>query len=455
LGRQIDPELIQAMAAQDNAIQRAFNVCRPKVDGKEMTDNEVRRVLRESHDSAERRAVWEASKRVGAVVAKDLQKLIALRNRAARQLGFPNYHVMQLALAEQDQAQILRLFDELDTLTREPFRAAKAEIDAALAANCGVAVEQLRPWHYHDPFFQEAPVISSALPESVYKPLDSVAICRQFYRGIDLPVDKVLDHSDLYEKPGKNPHAFCIDINRAGDVRVLANVVPGREWLRTMLHELGHAVYSEYVGEPLPYVLHAEAHTLCTEGIAMMFERFGNQAGWLQAMGATIPDPEAFRTAAGKLQRNRLLVFSRYCQVMFRFEAALYERGETLKDPERELGGLWWDLVEKYQELKRPEGRDAPDYASKYHIVGAPAYYHNYLLGEMFASQTHHALVRELFPGSDPQSVVYVGNPAAGQWLRKKVFDPGMTLPWNDLTRFATGEPLSASAFAKDIAGEN
>ena len=58
------------------------------------------------------------------------------------------------------------------------------------------------------------------------------------------------------------------------------------------------------------------------------------------------------------------------------------------------MNRLWWDLVEKYQEIKRPEGRDEPDYASKYHLIVAPVYYHNYMLGEMFASQVHHALVR-------------------------------------------------------------
>ena len=51
--------------------------------------------------------------------------------------------------------------------------------------------------------------------------------------------------SDLYEKPGKSPHAFCTDIDREGDVRVLANIVPNEYWMGTMLHELGHSVYSQ------------------------------------------------------------------------------------------------------------------------------------------------------------------------------------------------------------------
>ena len=35
--------------------------------------------------------------------------------------------------------------------------------------------------------------------------------------------------------------------------------------------------------------------------------------------------------------------------------------------------------------------------------------------------------------------------------MRKKVFEPGRTKSWNDLTEFATGEKLSAKAFAEDF----
>ena len=55
----------------------------------------------------------------------------------------------------------------------------------------------------------------------------------------------MIARSDLYEKPGKSPHAFCTDIDREGDVRVLANIVPNEYWMGTMLHELGHSVYSQ------------------------------------------------------------------------------------------------------------------------------------------------------------------------------------------------------------------
>ncbi len=444
LGQQIDPALIKEMAALSNEVEKAFGVFRAKVDGKELTENDVRDVLRKSTDSARRRAAWEASKAVGPIIEPNLKKLARLRNRAATQLGYKDYHVMQLALSELKQADVLKLFDELDALTRAPYHAAKAEIDAALARQSGVKVENLRPWHYHDPFFQESPAIYGDY-DAVYRPLDTIKLCRTFYAGIGLPIDDVIARSDLYEKPGKCPHAFCQDIDREGDVRVLANVVPDEEWLGTMLHELGHSVYEKNLPHGVPYVLRTESHALTTEGLAMMFERLNNDPKWLAAMGVEVPHAGDFAVEKHKLSRNKLLIFSRWCQVMFRFEMGLYD------NPDQDLNKLWWDLVEKYQEVKRPEGRTQPDYASKIHIVSSPVYYQSYMMGQLFASQVHHAIARDVYHGGDPRTVVYVGNPAVGRFLRERVFGPACTMNWNDLTRNATGELLGAKAFAEDI----
>jgi peptidyl-dipeptidase A len=446
LPNQVDPELLRQMLAESNFVEKTFYVFRPVIDGREMTDNEVRRILATSTDSAKRRAAWEASKRVGRQVEPHLKRLVKLRNENARKLGFKNYHEMQLALNEQSQQQVLALFDELDTLTRQPYRAAKAELDAVLARNCGITPAELRPWHYHDPFCQEPPDMPDANFDAVYASLDIPHLCRDFYAGIGLPVDDVLARSDLYEKKGKCPHAFCSDIDRRGDVRVLTNIVPNEQWLETLLHELGHSVYSsKNIPASLPYTLRCESHILTTEGIAMMFERFGDNTGWLKAMGVKISDPAAFRRVAVQRRRNQLLIFSRWCQVMFRFEMALYD------NPEQDLNRVWWDLVEKYQEVRRPEGRNEPDYAAKIHIVTSPAYYHNYLMGELFASQVHHAVAREVLHSSDPATAVYVGNPAAGRFLKERVFVPGRTMDWRRLTKFATGEDLNPKAFAEDI----
>ena len=67
---------------------------------------------------------------------------------------------MQLHLTEQNQAQVLKLFDELDELTREPFAGPRPRSTAAgHELTIGVKPAELRPWHYHDPFFQEPPAV--------------------------------------------------------------------------------------------------------------------------------------------------------------------------------------------------------------------------------------------------------------------------------------------------------
>src|SRR5437588_109796 len=157
LEKQVDPALLKKIVAKSNAVEKAFNIYRAKVDGKEMTDSEVRKVLKESKNSERLQAVWEASKAIGSAVEADLKELVQLRNEAAHKLGFKNFHALQLYLNEQNTDDLMKLFDDLDELTRGPFQAAKEEIDGKIAAACHIQADQLRPWHYQDRFFQETP----------------------------------------------------------------------------------------------------------------------------------------------------------------------------------------------------------------------------------------------------------------------------------------------------------
>lgn len=447
LEKQVSPDLLKKITSKANAVEQSFNVYRPNVDGQELSDSQVRETLKKSTDSRRRQSIWEASKGVGKNVEADLKELVVLRNQAAKELGFANFHVMMLTLNEQTTDGLFTLFDDLDELTKGPFTAAKAEIDNKLAKSFGIKPAELMPWHYHDPFFQESPTVFDADLDLPYKTADILDLCRRFYRGINLPIERVLERSDLYEKKGKSPHAFCTDIDRDGDVRVLANIVPNEYWMGTMLHELGHSVYSSLnIPATRPYLLRGEAHILTTEGVAMQFERFSKSRAWLEKMGVKVADGAKFDVAAKKVQRNQLLIFSRWCQVMLRFEKGMYE------NPNQDLNALWWSLVEKYQQVKKPAGRNAPDYASKIHICSAPVYYHNYMMGQLFASQVHHAMAKDL-NGGDVNGFLYIDNPKVGEWMTRKVFAMGRLLPWNELTQYATGAKLSAEAFAKDFRG--
>ena len=440
LRNQIEPELIHRMTRLSSKLINAFNVYRASVDGCDMTSNEVRTVLREEKDSARRQRVWEADKGVGTVVRDDLLELVRTRNQAAHSLGFENYYVMSLELSEQNPEELAALFDRLEALTREPFRQVKTEVDSALAARYGIPTSELCPWHYEDPFFQEAPRVGDVDLDSFYRGRDVVALVARFFEGIGLEVDDIIERSSLYEQPGKEQHAYCMDIDRRGDIRVLANVKDDEMWTGTMLHELGHGVYDRYIDADLPFFLREHAHIFATEAIAMLFGRLSKDAGWMQAtLGLDDATRHRIEAPAKAQQRLAQLVFARWCQVMVRFERALYA------DPDGDLDTLWWELVERIQMIPAPQGRRAPDWASKIHMVSAPVYYHHYMLGELLASQLDQHLHAKVLR-TDTRSALVDEN-AVGKYLKERVFDPGKRLPPDEMIRQATGESLTPDYF--------
>jgi peptidyl-dipeptidase A len=131
--------------------------------------------------------------------------------------------------------------------------------------------------------------------------------------------------------------------------------------------------------------------------------------------------------------------------VMYHFEKELYA------DPEQDLNALWWSLVEKYQGIRKPAGRNEPDWAAKIHFTIAPCYYHNYVLGELLASQLHAAMMKSVLPAGGPERSSYVGAVEAGTFLRQKVFAAGARYPWNEMIKRATGESLSAKYFVEQF----
>jgi len=260
------------------------------------------------------------------------------------------------------------------------------------------------------------------------------------YDGMGLETRHLLDRADLRPRPGKDQHAFCLDIDRAGDIRVLANVAPGEESLDTMLHEVGHAVYDDHVDRLLPWALRCPPQPLATEAVALMLGRLRRDPEFLVAvLGADPAAAAALAAPSREVLRTGQLVFARWCLVMVRFEQAMYA------DPGRDLAATWWDLVESLQGLRRPEGRATPDWASKIHLAVAPVYYQSYLLGELLAFQVD-AAVREAVGG-------FVGRPDAGAFLAERVFAPGASRTWRDLVVHATGRPLGPEAFLAALEG--
>ena len=432
---------IEELEAEANAV---YGNHRGTVGGRTVGENEVRDILRTSRDESVRREAWEASKTVGPEVEGTVRELARLRNKLARETGYRDHYHRSLDLQEMGVGELEGLMDDLQAATDAPFRGLKERLDRRLGEKFGVDV--VRPWLLSDPFFQEPPEDKNLDLDRFFEGRDLEALTRETYDSLGLDVRGVVAKSDLYARPGKNQHAFCLPVGRdyPYDVRVLANLRAGKPdayWMNTMLHEFGHAVYDRHINPKLPYLLRGVSHIATTEAIALMMGAIGEEPGWLRNV-AGVPEeelaPRMERLAARR--GEDLLVFTRWALVVFRFERELYA------DPDREdLNGVWWDLVEELQLLERPPGRDEPDWAAKIHVATAPVYYQNYVLGNLIAAQLRDYLETNITHGP------FYENEVAGRYLLESVFGPGARENWRDTVLRATGEPLDPAHFVRSI----
>ena len=433
---QQDDATIDELTRLESEVTAKYVNFRGRVGGKELNDNEIEAILHQGKDSAEVREAWEASKQVGTQVAKSVRQLARVRNAAARAQGFRDHFQRSLTLDEIDENELLSLFADLEAATRKPYQELKRRIDGLRATDFGVDRADLRPWHYGDRFFQEVPPLGQVNMDGLFEGKDLVALATATYDGLGLEVRDILARSDLYARPGKNQHAFCIHIDREGDVRTLNNLVPTKRWASTILHELGHGVYDKYIDRDLPWMLRQPAHTLSTEAIAQLMGGLTSDPAWLTGiLGLSKPEANRLSAPMRDHERAQRLIFTRWCLVMTYFELAMYA------DPERDLDTLWWDLVERYQMVRRPEGRKQPDWAAKIHIATVPVYYQNYELGYLVAEQFADRLHRT--------AGGIVGEKKAGRWLLERVFKPGAKEDWAGHVRSATGEPLNPKYFVR------
>ncbi|MEN8149301.1 MAG: M2 family metallopeptidase [Planctomycetota bacterium] len=435
-GSQQDEETIRREAELGTKLSQLFTNFRPEVGGEAISQNDLLKILTDGTDSGARREAWEASHAVGREARADILDLVALRNETATKLGYRDYYQMSLTLSEIDEDDLFATLDRLEELCAEPFASAKAVLDEELAERLGVARDDLMPWHYADPFFQSAPPSGGVDLDGVFADADIADLTVRTYDGLGLQIRSMLEGSDLYPRDGKCEHAFCINIDREGDVRVLCNIAPSERWMTTMLHEFGHAVYDRFISPDLPFFLRRPAHALSTEAVAILMQRFTQDAAWLATVGG-VGVERAAELAEGILARARLekLIFVKWCLVMCHFERALYG------DPDADRNRLWWDLRERFQLVKRPGGRDEPDWAAKIHLAVAPVYYQNYLLGELMASQLEAHLREQSSTGE------MVNSRAVGRTLVDRLFRPGRLRPWNEALERVTGEALNPEHF--------
>lgn len=431
---QLSEETLTEMVQLSTELIGVFNTYRATLNGKPVSENDIRQILIKSNDLEEREQAWHASKQIAKEVEEKLLTLVKKRNAAAQSLGYDNFHQMSFELQELDRDEVFSIFTKLKEISDEPFRQVKQELDEELAERFGIAVDELRPWHYADPFFQEAPPSKDLDLDPFYEGRNLEDLTSETFTKMGMDISDMLQKSDLYPRDKKNQHAFCTDIDREGDVRVLSNNIPSDYWSATMLHEYGHAVYFKYIDRSLPFLLRSPAHTLTTEAIAMLYGRFAKNPAWMQEfLGLEESQVEEITPLIEKSLRRQMLIAGRWIMTFSFFERELYE------NPDQDLNALWWKTVNEVQFVTPPENQDYPHWAAKIHFTLVPVYYQNYLLGELTTSQLQRYIETNISTDLFTEKV--------GDFLLNDFFKPGAIYTWNEKIKKATGEKLNPQHF--------
>ena len=398
-GHQRPRELAERIVRLEASLTTLYSEHRGTIDGREVSNNEIDAILRDSRDRVERRAAWDASKTIGPRASEQVRELARLRNEAARGLGFRDYFAMSLELQELDETWLFGMLDRVDMLLRDTWHEEKAAIDDAQRARIGIPTgERARAVGLRRARSSRTRRSSTATrsrrrsPTSIRWPSRAPTSARSATRSRGSSSAAISTRARARASTRSASRSTAATTCASSRTSSRASAGSGR-----CCTSSGTACTTSRSSATCPGCCAAQAHIFATEAIAMLHgrrtrDRSSSRLLRAPARGRAIRSTRAFI-------RRTLHVLAAWVQVMTRFERALYA------DPDGDLGTIWWDLVERYQLVTRPEGPRPDDWATKLHIALAPVYYHNYLLGEITASQLEWALERETgsaSPAGDP-----------------------------------------------------
>ena len=220
----------------------------------------------------------------------------------------------------------------------------------------------------------------------------AVATMREVFGGLS-PLyadtfDRLLANgqADVYPKKGKGGGAFCASgVNIP--TYVLLNHIDTFESLKTLAHEMGHAIHAERAKSQRPLY---QGHPISTAETASTF--FETAA--LNAVIATLPSAERLVALHDKTQDNVGTVFRQIA--CFRFERALHEA--VRKDgyvPKEQIADLMNEYMGSYLgpavKLERADGY----FFVHWSHIRRFFYVYSYAYGQLISSALHRHLEKD------------------------------------------------------------
>lgn len=428
---------------------------------KEVTPNDIDRIMGASLDLKEREAAWATGKSVGKELKPGLTRLRELRNGCVQPLGYSDffsYQASEYGMSTEDLRKVTHgMIEEVWPLYRELHTWARYEL--AKRYNIPESdVPDYIPAHWlSNRWGQEWTFLASVEGLNINPYLEKQGAewimkkGEEFYQSLGfsaLPAS-FYEKSSLYPVAPdagykKNTHASAWHLDLDQDVRSLMSVEPNTEWWSTVLHELGHIYYYLTYSRPeVPVVLRSGANRAYHEAMGTMIGLASLQKPFLQELGMI---PAGIKTDDTMALLNEALDYIVHIPwgsgVMTEFEYQLYAKNL----PQEKFNATWWDLVKKYQGIVPPVERSEEfcDAATKTHINDDAAQYYDYSMSNVLLFQFHDHIAKNILK-QDPHATNYWGNKEVGAFLTT-LMAPGATKDWRELLQETIGNDFSAKA---------
>lgn len=447
-----------AAEARQAQLQDGFTYCLErgaKGCAKPATANDIDDVLVKSRDLGARERAWRASKEIGVPLRQGLLELRELRNATARELGYSDFHALQVADYGMTTDEMMALLDGALAELRPLTERLQCWARRSLAKRYGKPEPKLIPAHWiGNRWAQSWPGLVESIdldaPFASKKPEWFAETAEAYYVSMGFPrLPKTFwDKSDLFPvKAGdprkKNAHATAWHMDLEEDVRSLMSIKPREDWFLTAHHELGHIYYYlSYATPAVPPVLRRGANRAFHEAVGELIALSVRQQPYLEKLAVLPPGTklDASRMLLDDALSKGPVFFAFAAGTMTHFERDLYAG----KLPATELNARWWQHVARWQGVAPPSPRDESscDACSKTHINDDAAQYYDYALATLIKHQLHEHLCKDVVH-ADPHACTYAGSAAVGDALRK-LLAAGATRDWRALLREATGADISA-----------
>lgn len=447
MGPQVEADRYKKLRFAETKIWQTYSGVSVMIGGKKYAGSQLDSLRKNSGNIAILRSIHDAYRENGKQIAGDIIQMVKTRNEFARSFGYTDYYQLALETKDQTPEKIRTLMDDIGLKTFDQYFEAKSMIDKVLAKRYHISQAELRAWHYNDEYTSYLPRKFSAKMDSLYRDNDPIQLAAAFFEGIGLPIQDVIDRSELKPRKGKKSSGANIyNIDFSHDVRMMSTIDPNMDGIKKMMHLGGHATHFKNISDSIPYLL-KDPNSVVAEGIASFFENLASNNSWLKSEFDldSVSNKEFQLLCMHFMQVDRLFRFRRL------LVKSIFER-EIYRDPDQNLGELWYRLNDQYLGIRPPDDKHTTDWATTSYFTSFSCSVHNFVLADLFAGQLQHYLENNYLNDNNRS---YQNNKAIGSYLVNRVYKNGDLVPWEQLIEQATGEPLNPIYFANFLTGGN